>query len=77
MSCGTPAIISKIPSTESLENISVRVPLNAKMFNKQINNFFKFSEKRKRELSKKSRKFIIKEYDDKVWANEYVDKIFN
>ena len=77
MSCGTPAIVSKIPSTESLKEVSWRISLNAIKTNKAMNDFFKLSEKQKKEISDKSRKFIIEKFDDDKWKEIYVNNFFN
>ncbi len=76
MSCGVPAIVSDIPSTESLKE-SIKINLNAGEANKAVQDFFNLSKSERKELSDKSREFVIKKYDDYVWKKQYIDKILN
>jgi len=77
MSCGTPAIVSKIQSTESLKEAAIIINLNAEKMNKAMNDFFNLSKKQKKEISNKSRKFIVEKFDDEKWKEIYVNNLFN
>ncbi len=71
MSCGTPAIVSKIPSTESIF-AAIKVPINSAKMNLALNNFFNLSPERKKEISFNSRKCIVEAFDDSVWKKEFI-----
>ncbi|MDP2925961.1 MAG: glycosyltransferase family 4 protein [Nanoarchaeota archaeon] len=76
MSCSTPAIVLDNKSFESIEK-TIKVPAVSKEINRAIDSFFNLSKKQINLISKDSRDFIIKEYDDLVWKDLYVDYILN
>jgi glycosyltransferase involved in cell wall biosynthesis len=71
MSCGTPSLVSDIPATK-IFTPALRASLNPKSMNKKLGYFFNLSKKERNNLSKQSRKFIIKEFDDEVWKENYL-----
>ncbi|VVB78757.1 D-inositol-3-phosphate glycosyltransferase [uncultured archaeon] len=75
MACGTPAIILNTLTSKSIE-AAIKAD-NYSDFNKNLNDFFNLSNDKRKSLSKKSRDYIIKEYDDLVHKGNYIDKLLN
>ncbi len=76
MACGIPVIISDILPVKSMDYV-IRVKIKKREMNKAINDFFNLPDSERKELSDKSRKFVIQNYDDDMWKKEYIDKILN
>lgn len=76
MACGIPVIISDILPVKSMK-YAIKVKINKEKMNKAINDFFNLPRSERKELSDKSRKFVIQNYDDDIWKEEYIDKILN
>lgn len=76
MACGTPVIISDILPVKSMD-YAIKIKINKEKMNSAIKDFFNLSNSERKELSDKSRKFIIKNYDDDIWKKEYINKILN
>jgi len=76
MACGIPVIISDILSVKSIEH-AVKIKVNKEKMNKAINDFFNLPFSKREELSEKSRKFVMQNYDDDIWKQEYLNKILN
>ncbi|VVB82955.1 D-inositol-3-phosphate glycosyltransferase [uncultured archaeon] len=76
MSCGTPAIVSDVLSLRMIEP-AIKVQLNSEKIEKEMNNFFNLSTKEKKELSIKSRKYIINESSYELCKNLYSSLLLN
>jgi len=76
MACGTPAMVLDIMSSKAIEK-AIKLPIDYKKINQEITNFFNLSIDKRQELSKESREYIIKEYDDKIWKSLYIDIFLN
>ena len=76
MSCGTPAIVSDILSLRMIEP-AIKVPLNSEKIEKEMNNFFNLPVKERKELSIKSRKYIINESSYESCKNLYSSLLLN
>jgi len=76
MACGTPVIISDILPVKSM-NCVIKVKINKEKMNQAIKEFFNLSSSKRKEFSDKSRKFVMENYDDDIWKEEYIDKILN
>jgi glycosyltransferase involved in cell wall biosynthesis len=76
LACGTPALVSDITGLRMIEP-AIKSPLNAEEFNKRLNNFFTLSPKEIKNLSLKSRNFVVDECSFKVCKDLYIDKLLN
>jgi len=76
MSCGIPVIISDILPVKSMK-YAIKVKINKEKMNNAIQEFFNLSSFERKELSEKSRKFVIENYEDDSWKEEYIKKILN
>ncbi len=76
MACATPVIISDILPVKSIE-YAIKVKINKEKMNQAIKDFFNLSNLERKELSDKSRKFVMENYDDDIWKKEYTEKILN
>jgi glycosyltransferase involved in cell wall biosynthesis len=76
MSCGTPALVSDIPATK-IFTPALKASLDAQDMDRQLKYFFNLPQKAKENLSRNSREFIIKEFDDDLWKKEYIGLLLN
>jgi len=76
MACGTPAIVSDILCLRMIEP-AIKVPLNSGKIEKEMNNFFNLPIKEKKELSIKSRDYVIHESGDESCKNLYSSLLLN
>lgn len=70
MACGTPALVSDILALRMIEP-AIKSKLNVESFEKEIDNFFALSLNKKKELSTKSREYVIKESGYESCKNLY------
>jgi glycosyltransferase involved in cell wall biosynthesis len=71
MSCGIPSIVSDILGSKPIK-YAIKVPLNLKEINKEINNFFNLPAKERKQLSSDSRNSIVREYGEDACKELYL-----
>jgi len=72
LACGVPIVVSKEFKLEPSKAL-YQVQVDFEKVNKVVREFFSFSEKKKRELSRIARNYTKKYYSDNVWKDKYVE----
>lgn len=71
MSSGIPAIVADIEAVRTVD-MTKKVRFDEKEIQKAIDDFFSLSEKQKKELSNKTREYIIQKHSEKALKSEHI-----
>ncbi len=71
MACGTPCIVSDIESLRLMKP-AIKVPFEINTIQNNLDKFFNLSNKKREELSKKSREFIVENFSEETLKKNHI-----